>query len=93
MRPNSIVNRVLYDEKKSRATGVEIIDAETKEVIEFYASVIFLNAATLGTTFILLNSISSRFPNGLGNGSDRNAEHEESYDKECQFTHWAFLST
>lgn len=71
LRPNSVVNRVLYDDQKSRATGVEIIDAETNEVIEFYASIIFLNAATLGTTFILLNSISSRFPNGLGNGSDQ----------------------
>jgi choline dehydrogenase-like flavoprotein len=71
LRPNSVVNRVLYDEKKNRATGVEIVDAETKEVIEFYASIIFLNAATLATTFILLNSISSRFPNGLGNDSDQ----------------------
>lgn len=71
LRPNSLVNRVLYDEQKQRATGVEIIDSETNEVIEFYSRIVFLNAATLGTTFILLNSISNRFPNGLGNDSDQ----------------------
>lgn len=71
LRPNSLVNRVLYDEQKQRAIGVEIIDSETNEVIEFYSKIIFLNAATLGTTFILLNSISKRFPNGLGNDSDQ----------------------
>lgn len=71
VRPHSLVNRVLYDEKKQRATGVEIIDMETHQTIEFYAKLIFLNAATVATAFILLNSVSSRFPNGLGNGSDQ----------------------
>ncbi len=71
LRPNSIVNKVLYDEQKGKAIGVELIDAETNEVIEFYSKIIFLNAATLGTAFILLNSTSTRFPNGLGNGSDQ----------------------
>jgi choline dehydrogenase-like flavoprotein len=71
LRPNSLVNRVLYDEQKQRAIGVEIIDSETNEVIEYYSKIVFLNAATLGTTFILLNSISKRFPNGLGNDSDQ----------------------
>lgn len=71
VRPHSLVNRVLYDEQKKRASGVEIIDSETKKTETFYARLIFLNAATLATTFILLNSVSSRFPNGLGNGSDQ----------------------
>jgi choline dehydrogenase-like flavoprotein len=71
LRPNSLVNRVLYDEQKQLATGVEVIDTETSEVTEYYARLVFLNAATLGTTFILLNSISNRFPNGLGNDSDQ----------------------
>ncbi len=71
LRTNSLVNRVLYDEGKSKATGVEIVDTETNEVIEFYSRIIFLNAATLATAFILLNSTSTRFPNGLGNGSDQ----------------------
>ncbi len=71
LRPNSVVNKVIYDDKKGKAIGVELIDTETNEVLEYYSKIIFLNAATLGTTFILLNSISSRFPNGLGNGSDQ----------------------
>jgi choline dehydrogenase-like flavoprotein len=71
LRPHSLVNKVLYDETKQKATGVEIIDTETNEVTEFHARLIFLNAATVATTFILLNSTSSRFPNGLGNGSDQ----------------------
>jgi choline dehydrogenase-like flavoprotein len=71
VRPHSLVNRVLYDEQKERATGVEIIDTTTKGTEEFYAKLIFLNAATVATTSILLNSVSSRFPNGLGNGSDQ----------------------
>lgn len=69
MRPHSIVHSIIYDEQKGKAIGVRVIDAETKEELEFYARIIFLNASTLGSTFILLNSISKRFPNGLGNGS------------------------
>ena len=57
--------------KNKKATGVEIIDTETKQTEEFYAKLIFLNASTVATAFILLNSTSSRFPNGLGNGSDQ----------------------
>ncbi|MBX3242309.1 MAG: GMC family oxidoreductase [Chitinophagaceae bacterium] len=71
VRPHSLVNRVIYDEQKQRATGVEIIDTQTKKTEEFFAKIIFLNAATLATAFILLNSTSSRFPNGLGNGSEQ----------------------
>lgn len=71
LRPNSVVHSVIYDEKKGKAVGVKVIDATTKEEIDFFAKVIFLNASTLGSTFILLNSTSSRFPNGLGNGSDQ----------------------
>ena len=71
LRPHSLVNKILYDEKKQKATGVEIIDTETMKTEEFYARIIFLNASTVATAFILLNSTSSRFPNGLGNGSDQ----------------------
>ncbi len=71
VRPHSLVNRVLYDEQKQKATGVEIVDTNTKQTEEFYARLIFLNASTVATAFILLNSTSSHFPNGLGNGSDQ----------------------
>jgi choline dehydrogenase-like flavoprotein len=71
LQPHSLVNKIIYDEQKQRATGVEIIDTETRQTQEFYARIIFLNASTVATASILLNSISSRFPNGLGNGSDQ----------------------
>ncbi len=69
LRPHSIVNSIIYDADKKRATGVRIIDAETNEMIEYYAKIIFLNASALGSTFIMLNSISDRFPDGFGNDS------------------------
>ena len=71
LRPHSIVHSVIYDEAKGKAVGVRVLDAETKEEIDFFAKIIFLNASTLGSTYILLNSTSNRFPNGMGNGSDQ----------------------
>ena len=67
IRPHSVVHSVIYDEQKGKAIGVRVIDAITKQSIEYFAKVIFLNAACLNTNLILLNSTSNRFPNGLGN--------------------------
>lgn len=67
IRPFSVVHSIIYDEEKGKAVGVKVIDANTKQETVFYAKVIFLNAACLNTNLILLNSTSSRFPNGLGN--------------------------
>ena len=67
IRPFSVVHSIIYDEKKGRAGGVRIIDANTKEVTDYFAKVIFVNAACLNSNLILLNSTSARFPNGLGN--------------------------
>ena len=69
IRPYSIVQSVIYDDEKGKATGVRIIDAETNEAIEYTSKIIFCNASTLSTTQILLNSVSNRFENGLGNDS------------------------
>ncbi|MFC3196169.1 GMC oxidoreductase [Parapedobacter deserti] len=71
LRPFSIVTEILYDNATAKAKGVRIIDAITHEVMEFYARIIFLNASTIPTAAILLNSKSPRFPNGLGNDSDQ----------------------
>ncbi|MBY0435032.1 MAG: GMC family oxidoreductase [Cyclobacteriaceae bacterium] len=70
LRPHSVVHSIIYDETKGKAAGVKVIDANTKEEMEYYANVIFVNAATLNTNLILLNSTSKRFPNGLGNDND-----------------------
>ncbi|ACU62511.1 GMC oxidoreductase [Chitinophaga pinensis] len=69
LRPHSVVHSVIYDEKKGKATGVRVVDAKTKEMTEYYARVIFVNASAINSNLILLNSTSSRFPNGLGNDS------------------------
>jgi len=69
LRPNSIVYEIIYDEKKGRASGVRVLDAETREQTDFFAKVIFLCASTFGSTYIMMNSVSSRFPNGFGNDS------------------------
>ena len=71
LRPDSIVTEVLYDDKKGKATGVRVIDQNTKEVREYFAKVIFLNASAFASTSILMNSKSARFPNGMGNDSDQ----------------------
>ncbi len=67
--PDSIVMEVIYDEKKNRASGVRVINQHTKKVEEYYARIIFLNASTIASASILLQSVSKRFPDGLGNSS------------------------
>src|SRR5690606_37588215 len=67
LRPFSVVESIIYDEEKGKAIGVRVMDTNTKESIDFYSRVIFVNASALNTNLILLNSTSSRFPNGLGN--------------------------
>lgn len=69
LRPYCVVVRVLYDHTRRIATGVQIIDALTKKTTEYHSKIIFLNASTINTASILLNSASSDFPNGLGNSS------------------------
>lgn len=69
LRPFAIVTEVLYDNTTGRATGVRIVDAETNQTTEYFARVVFLCASAIASTYILLNSRSDRFPNGLGNDS------------------------
>jgi choline dehydrogenase-like flavoprotein len=67
IRPHSVVHSIIFDDKTQKATGVRVIDAITKETVEYFARVIFLNASALNSNLILLNSTSNRFPQGLGN--------------------------
>lgn len=69
--PDSIVSEIIFDEKAGKATGVRVIDQNTLETREYYAKIIFLNASAIASTAIMLQSKSSRFPNGLGNDSDQ----------------------
>lgn len=69
LRPNSIVSEVVYDPLTKKASGVKVIDTETKEKLEFNATVIFCCASSIASASILMQSKSDRFPNGLGNDS------------------------
>ncbi|WP_316833074.1 GMC family oxidoreductase [Pedobacter aquatilis] len=69
LRPFSIVSELIYDEKNKKASGVKVIDAQTHHQLQFNARIIFVNASTIATTALLLNSKSKRFPNGFGNDS------------------------
>jgi len=69
LRPWSIVTRVLYDKDTKKATGVEVLDAQTNVTYEYKAKNIFLNASTLNTAWILMNSATDIWPDGLGSSS------------------------
>ncbi len=67
--PNSVVHSLIYDDKTNRVKGVRVIDNDTLKEREHFAKVVFLCASTIGSTQILLNSTSRKFPKGLANSS------------------------
>ena len=69
LRPFSIVTRILYDKNTKKATGVEVLDAETNKTYEYKAKVIFVCASALNSTWILMNSATDVWPDGLGSSS------------------------
>lgn len=69
LRTDSIVSEVLYDKDTKKATGVRIVDVNTKEVLEFKSKIVFLCASSMASTAILMQSKSEVFPNGMGNAS------------------------
>ena len=69
LRPWSIVTQVLYDKDKKRATGVEIIDAETNKTYQYKSKIVFLNASTINSAWLLMNSATDVWPDGLGSSS------------------------
>ncbi|HLZ12352.1 MAG TPA: GMC family oxidoreductase [Candidatus Acidoferrum sp.] len=69
IRPYSVVQSVVFDPAKRRASGLRVIDAQTKETMEYKGRIIFLCASALESTRLMLNSATPEFPNGLGNGS------------------------
>ena len=69
LRPHSIAYEIIYDEAARKATGVRVIDAETKKTFDFKSKIIFCNASSIHSTAILMQSKSNRFPDGMGNES------------------------
>lgn len=69
LRPFSIVTKILYDKDTQKAIGVEVLDAETNQTVEYKAKLVFLCASTLNSTWILMNSATDIWPDGLGSSS------------------------
>ena len=69
LRPWSIVTKILYDKDTKKATGVEVLDAETNKTYQYFAKIIFLNASTFNSAWILMNSATDIWPDGLGSSS------------------------
>lgn len=68
---DSIASEIIYDEKTQKATGVRVVNQKTLAVEEYFAKIIFLNAGSMNSAALLLNSKSHRFPTGFGNDSDQ----------------------
>ena len=69
VRPWSIVTKVIYDKNTKKATGVEVLDAENNKTYEFHAKILFLNASTLNSAWVLMNSATDVWQDGLGSSS------------------------
>ncbi|EOZ93208.1 Glucose-methanol-choline (GMC) oxidoreductase:NAD binding site [Indibacter alkaliphilus LW1] len=69
LRPWSIVTKLMYDKDSKKATGVEVLDAETNETYEFNAKIVFLCASAFNSTAILMRSATDIWPDGLGSSS------------------------
>jgi choline dehydrogenase-like flavoprotein len=69
LRPWSIVRKLIYDKDTQKATGVEVLDAETNQTVEYDAKIIFLCASTFNSTAILMRTATDIWPGGLGSSS------------------------
>jgi choline dehydrogenase-like flavoprotein len=69
VRPWSIVTKILYDKDTKKATGVEVLDAETNKTYQYFSKIVFLNASTLNSAWVLMNSATDIWPDGLGSSS------------------------
>lgn len=69
LRPWSIVTQILYDKDKKRATGVEVLDGETNKTYQYKSKIVFLNASSFNSTWVLMNSATNVWDGGLGSSS------------------------
>jgi choline dehydrogenase-like flavoprotein len=69
VRPFSIVTRLIYDKNTKKATGVEVLDAENNKTYQYFSKIVFLNASALNSTWVLFNTATEIWPEGLGSSS------------------------
>ena len=68
---DAVVTKVNYDDASNRVSGVDVIDSQTKAATRYTAKIVFLNASTISSAMLLLNSKTESFPTGLANRSDQ----------------------
>jgi choline dehydrogenase-like flavoprotein len=69
LRPFSIVTEVLYDKDSKKAKGVRVLDAQNNQTYDYFSKIVFVNASTLNTAWLLMNSATDIWPGGLGSSS------------------------
>jgi choline dehydrogenase-like flavoprotein len=69
VRPWAIVTKLIYDKDSKKAKGVEVLDAETNKTYEYYAKIVFVNASALNSAWVLMNTATDIWPDGLGSSS------------------------
>ncbi len=69
VRPLSIVTKIIYDKDTKKAKGVEVLDAENNKTYEYFSKIVFVNASALNSAWVLMNSATEIWPDGLGSSS------------------------
>ncbi|RYD88235.1 MAG: GMC family oxidoreductase, partial [Sphingobacteriales bacterium] len=69
VRPFSIVKEIIYDKNTKKATGVRILDAQNNQTYDYFSKIVFLNASALNSAWVLMNSATDVWPDGLGSSS------------------------
>ncbi len=69
LEANKIVTKLIYDKNTQKATGVEVIDAETNKTYTYKSKIVFVCASSFNSSWILMNSATEIWPDGLGSSS------------------------
>jgi choline dehydrogenase-like flavoprotein len=69
LRPLSIVTKIIYNKDTRRSTGVEVLDTQTRETYVFKSRIVFLCASAMASAWVLMNSATEVWPDGLGSSS------------------------
>lgn len=70
IRSEAIARRILTDPATGAATGVEFVDARSKQVETVRAGAVMVCASAIESVRLLLNSAGGKHPNGVGNNND-----------------------
>jgi choline dehydrogenase-like flavoprotein len=69
LETDKIVTKIIFDKDKKKATGVEVIDTTNNKTYQYTAKIIFVCASSFNSTWLLMNSATDIWPDGLGSSS------------------------